>query len=156
DIVVSLCISTTRFIFDRVLTSSASIERPTVDPRLALCLAAVYLIWSSTYLALRIAVVDLPPFLLTSIRFVIAGIVMLAIAFRRGAVWPRAIDWLRVAPVGVLLFIGGNGFVGFAEQSVSSGGAAVVCAMMPLWMGVLSAIVGERPTPREWLSLAIG
>jgi len=127
-----------------------------VDPRLALALTSVYLIWSSTYLALRIAVVDLPPILMTSMRFVAAGLVMLAIAFRRGAVWPRAKDWLRVLPIGVLLFIGGNGFVGFAEQSVSSGGAAVVCAMMPLWMGVLSAIVGERPSRREWLSLVIG
>jgi drug/metabolite transporter (DMT)-like permease len=154
---VTLCISTTRFILDRVLTSPASsLERPAVDPRLALCLAAVYLIWGSTYLAMRIAVEELPPLFMASMRFVAAGLVMLAIALRRGAVWPRAVDWLRVLPIGALLFVGGNGFVAIAEQSVSSGGAAVVCAMMPLWVGVLSALVGERPSRREWLSLVIG
>jgi len=56
----------------------------------------------------------------------------------------------------VLLFLGGNGFVAIAELSISSGGAAVVCAMMPLWTGVLAAITGEKPSAREWLSLVLG
>jgi drug/metabolite transporter (DMT)-like permease len=129
---------------------------PRVDPRLILSLAAVYVIWSSTYLAIRIALVDLPPLLAASLRFVAAGLVLLAIAKRRGAAWPSAREWLAVAPIGGLLFLGGNGLVSIAQQSVSSGGAAVVCATMPLWMGVLGVISGERPTRREWLSLAVG
>jgi drug/metabolite transporter (DMT)-like permease len=119
-------------------------------------LAAVYLIWSSTYLVMQIVVSELPPLLMASIRYASAGLVMLAIAKQRGVAWPTARQWLRVAPVGALLFLGGNGFVAIAELSVSSGGAAVVCAMMPLWTGVLAAVTGERPSRREWISLVIG
>ncbi len=129
---------------------------PRVDPRLILSLAAVYVIWSSTYLAIRIALVDLPPLLSASIRFVAAGLVLLAIAKRRGAAWPSAREWLAIVPIGALLFVGGNGLVVLAEQSVSSGGAAVVCATMPLWMGVLGVISGNPPTRREWVALSIG
>jgi drug/metabolite transporter (DMT)-like permease len=127
-----------------------------VDPRLVVSLASVYLIWGSTYLAMRYAIVDLPPFLMASMRYASAGLVMMLLALRKGAVWPRAIDWLRVTPVAALLFVGGNGFVAVAEQTIPSSGAAVVCAMMPLWMGVLGVISGDRPTAREWLSLVVG
>jgi len=140
----------------RVSSSEASLDRPTVDPRLVACLASVYLIWGSTYLAMRVAVAELPPFLMASMRYSSAGLVMMLLALRKGAVWPRPIDWLRVTPIAALLFVGGNGFVAIAETTVSSGGAAVVCAMMPLWMGVLGVISGERPTQREWLSLVVG
>jgi drug/metabolite transporter (DMT)-like permease len=135
---------------------SAGAARPAIDPRLIASLAAVYLIWSSTYWAMRVAVADLPPLLMASLRFSAAGLVMLVIAVRRGAVWPSMRDWLRVLPIGALLFLGGNGFVAIAETSVSSGGAAVVCATMPLWVGVLGAVAGEKPSRREWLSLVIG
>lgn len=127
-----------------------------MNPRLIACLAAVYVIWSSTYLAMRIAVSELPPLLMASGRYCTAGLVMLAVARRRGAAWPSARQWLRVVPIGALLFLGGNGFVAIGELSVPSGGAAVVCAMMPLWAGVLAAATGERPTRREWLSLCLG
>lgn len=137
-------------------SATRAATRPRVDPRLVASLAAVYLIWSSTYLAIRIAITELPPLLMAGARYFAAGLVMLAIARRRGAVWPTAEQWLRVVPSGALLFLCGNGFVVIAERTVSSGGAAVVCATMPLWTGVLAAIGGERPSWREWLSLAIG
>ncbi|HSK00576.1 MAG TPA: drug/metabolite exporter YedA [Kofleriaceae bacterium] len=127
-----------------------------MDPRTALSLLAVYVIWSSTYLAIHVVVAELPPLLSASLRFAPAGLVMLLIARRRGAPWPPARDWLRVLPIGALLFVGGNGFVSIAQQSVTSGGAAVVCAMMPLWVAVLGALAGERPTRREWLALLLG
>lgn len=139
-----------------VPTGITTPAKPAIDPRLIASLAAVYLIWSSTYLAMRIAVTELPPLFMASLRYASAGLVMLAIAKRRGAAWPSAKQWLRVLPAGALLFVGGNGFVAIAERSVSSGGAAVVCATMPLWTGVLAALGGERPSRREWLSLAIG
>ena len=138
-----------------VATSSASV-RQTIDVRLVLCLAAVYVIWSSTYLVMRIATHELPPLLMGSVRFLIAGFIMLVVAMRRGAMFPAARDWLRVLPIGALLFLGGNGLVAIAQLSVTSGGAAVVCAMMPLWVGVLGVISGERATRREWMSLGIG
>ena len=134
----------------------ATTARPRTDPRLIACLAAVYLIWSSTYLAMRIAVAELPPLFMAGSRYTAAGLVMLAIARRRGAAWPSAAAWLRVVPAGALLFLGCNGFVTLAEQTVSSGGAAVVCATMPLWAGVFAAATGERPSRREWLALLVG
>ena len=134
----------------------AVIARPAVDPRLVASLASVYVIWSSTYLAIGVAVDTIPPLFLGCVRFLVAGAVMMAIARKRGARWPAARDWLRVMPVGVLLFACANGFVTVAELSVSSGGAAVVCATMPLWIGVLGALFGERPTAREWVTLVIG
>jgi drug/metabolite transporter (DMT)-like permease len=119
-------------------------------------LAAVYVIWGSTYLAMRIAIGGMPPLSMASLRFFAAGTIMLVVALRRGAQIPPARDWLRSLPVGALLFMGGNGFVALAEQSVPSGGVAVVCATMPLWVGVLGAAFGVRPTAREWLALVIG
>lgn len=139
-----------------VATSSTLSSKPAVDVRLALALAAVYLIWSSTYLVMKLAVAELPPLLMASMRIVAAGLVMLLVATRRGVAVPSVRDWLRVLPVGTLLFVGGTGFVAVAQQTVSSGGAAVVCAMMPLWTGVFAWLSGERPTRREWTSLAIG
>jgi drug/metabolite transporter (DMT)-like permease len=121
------------------------------------CLAAVYLVWGSTYLAMRIVVTDgLPPLLSAAIRFLVAGTVMLSIAKARGARIPRPRDWARIAPVGVFLFVGGNGLVSIASQSLHSSGVAVVCAMMPLWIGVLGSVTGDRPTLREWTALVIG
>jgi drug/metabolite transporter (DMT)-like permease len=139
-----------------VATSSTLSARPAVDLRLALSLAAVYVIWSSTYLVMKLAVVEMPPLLMAGVRFVAAGFVMLVIAMRRGVAFPKARDWLRVLPIGALLFLGGNGFVSIAQQSLASGGAAVVCAMMPIWVGVFGVITGEKPSKREWLSLGIG
>jgi drug/metabolite transporter (DMT)-like permease len=139
-----------------VATSTTLSARPIVDIRLALSLAAVYVIWSSTYLVMKLAVVEMPPLLMAGVRFVAAGFVMLVIAMRRGVAFPKARDWLRVLPIGALLFLGGNGFVSIAQQSLASGGAAVVCAMMPIWVGVFGVITGEKPSKREWLSLGIG
>ena len=124
--------------------------------RLIASLAAVYIIWSSTYLAMRIAVEELPPLYMASVRFIAAGGVLLAVALHRGATIPPLRDWLRLLPIGTLLFLGGNGFVAIAETSIGSGGAAVVCATMPLWVGVLGRFLGTKVSMREWVSLVLG
>jgi drug/metabolite transporter (DMT)-like permease len=139
-----------------MIAATPAVSAPRIDPRLVAALAAVYVIWSSTYFAIQLAVHDIGPFMAAAIRFIAAGGVLLAIARARGAALPPPRAWLRMLPIGVLLCVGGNGFVAIAEQSVPSGGAAVVCATMPLWVGVLGAISGERPTTREWASLAVG
>jgi drug/metabolite transporter (DMT)-like permease len=128
----------------------------TVHSRTLLSLAAVYVIWGSTYLAMAIAIEDLPPLLMASLRFVAAGLVMLLVAMRRGVPFPAAREWWRIAPIGALLFLGGNGFVALGEVTVPSSAAAVVVATMPLWMGVLAVVSGERPTRREWVALLLG
>jgi drug/metabolite transporter (DMT)-like permease len=142
----------------RMLASTAepAPDASRFDWKLIASLAAVYVIWSSTYLAMKIAMVDLPPLLMASMRFASAGLVLLLVARRRGVAWPTARDWMSVAPVGTLLFVGGNGFIAIAQGTIPSGATAVVAAMMPLWMAVLAVISGERPSRREWMSLVIG
>ncbi|HEY4245175.1 MAG TPA: EamA family transporter [Kofleriaceae bacterium] len=128
------------------------------EAKLLASLAAVYIIWGSTYLAMRYAVAEIPPFLVSAGRYSLAGAVLFAVGVRRGKVWPSARAWRRAAPVGVFLFVGGNGLVGIAEQSVPSGGAAVVCATMPLWVGLMTSLRrgSEAPTRREWGTLVLG
>lgn len=122
-----------------------------------LALAAVYLIWGSTYLAIRFALEGgFPPFLLGGIRFAIAGAVLYGVLRLRGMAAPTRAQWANAAVMGVLLLLLGNGMVNLAEQSVSSGMAAVAVASAPLWMGIFAAMRGDRPTRMEWVGLAIG
>jgi drug/metabolite transporter (DMT)-like permease len=122
-----------------------------------LALAAVYLIWGSTYLAIRFALEGgFPPFLLGGIRFALAGAVLYGVLRLRGMAAPTRAQWGNAAVMGVLLLLLGNGMVNLAEQSVSSGMAAVAVASAPLWMGIFAAMRGDRPTRLEWVGLAIG
>lgn len=126
-------------------------------PRVALALAAVFLIWGSTYLAIRFALEGgFPPFLLGGIRFLIAGGLVFAFLRLRGVAAPTRAQWGNAAVMGVLLLVLGNGMVNVAEKSVSSGMAAVAVASAPLWMGVFAAMRGQRPSGIEWVGLAIG
>jgi drug/metabolite transporter (DMT)-like permease len=119
-------------------------------------LAAVYVVWGSTYLVMRIAVEHLPPMLMGAIRFSIAGGLLFLFGLFRRTPLPTMRQWFLALPVGILLFVGGNGLVAIGETRVSSGVAAVVCATMPLWMSVFAALAGERPTAREWLGVGLG
>lgn len=126
-------------------------------PRVALALAAVFLIWGSTYLAIRFALEGgFPPFLLGGVRFLLAGGLVFAFLRLRGVAAPTRAQWGNAAVMGVLLLVLGNGMVNFAEKSVSSGMAAVAVASAPLWMGVFAAMRGQRPSGIEWVGLAIG
>ncbi len=125
--------------------------------RVALALAALYLIWGSTYLAIRFALEGgFPPFLLGGVRFLIAGGLMYAVLRWRGMPAPTRPQWRNATVMGVLLLVLGNGMVNLAEQTVSSGMTAVAVASAPLWMGVFAAMRGDRPTRMEWLGLGIG
>ncbi len=137
---------------------SAVLEAPSSSPgrRAALALAAVYLVWGSTYLGVLIGLEGFPPMLLSGIRFLAAGGILLAVLAARGAALPDARQWKAAIPIGLLLFTVGNGCVCVAEVHIGSGVAAVVVATMPLWMALFSALSGERPSGREWLGIAIG
>ena len=125
--------------------------------RVALALAAVYVIWGSTYLAIRYALEGgFPPFLLGGIRFVIAGGLMYAFLRWRGVAAPTRAQWRNAAVMGVLLLLLGNGMVNMAEQTVSSGMAAVAVASAPLWMGIFAAMRGQQPNRMEWVGLGVG
>lgn len=123
----------------------------------AASLAAVYVIWSSTYLALRFLVETFPPFLGTSIRMVIAGGILFAWVRWRGAPMPTPRQWRNGFGVGVLLFVGGLGLVTVAEDAgVGSGVTATAVAMVPVWAALVSGFFGRWPTRLEWAGIAIG
>jgi drug/metabolite transporter (DMT)-like permease len=119
-------------------------------------LGAVYLIWGSTYLAMRVVVEVLPPFMMACARFILVGAVLLVLMKSRGAAWPTRKEWLLSAPVGVLMFVLGNGTVAYAEKHISSGIAAVVCGTMPLCAAAMGPLFGEKATSREWIGLGLG
>jgi len=120
--------------------------------------AAVYLIWGSTYLAIRYAVDSLPPFLMAGSRFFVAGIILFAWMRWRRTPWPRGIEWRDATIAGSLMLLGGNGGVTWAEQTIPSSVAALMVAIVPLWMVLLEWRSGQaaRPTARGWTGLALG
>ncbi len=124
--------------------------------RIVLSLLALYLIWSSTYLALRVVVESLPPMLMVSGRFLCAGLIMTVVLAVRGAPWPTPRELAAAIPGGVLFFLIGNGLVAVAEQVVPSGVAALLCATMPLCAAAINALSGQRPRRLEWLGLLLG
>ena len=121
-----------------------------------LSLLAVYLIWGSTYLALRVAVAEIPPFFLMGTRFIVAGSLLFAFLKLRGAAWPTRTQWLHSLVIGALMLGGGMGGVAFAEQWVSSSLAAALVATAPLWVAIISGLAGHWPTRLEWAGIVIG
>ena len=126
--------------------------------RLLIAFAAVYLIWGSTYLAIRVAIETLPPFLMAAVRFLIAGSVLYAWARLRGAPHPTRAEWRAAAIVGVLLLAGGNGGVVWSEQIVPSGLTALIVGAEPLWVVILDWLRpgGARPGLITGLGLIVG
>ncbi|HWG10310.1 MAG TPA: drug/metabolite exporter YedA [Rhodanobacteraceae bacterium] len=121
-----------------------------------LALAAVYVIWGSTYLGIRIALTGFPPFLLAAVRFVIAGTLMYVWLRARGAPAPTPRQWRNAAITGVLLLGLGNGMVCFAEQYVASGLAAVAVACEPLFVAVIVVFYREKLRRTEVAGLVVG
>jgi drug/metabolite transporter (DMT)-like permease len=126
--------------------------------RLILAFAAVYTIWGSTYLAIRVGVETLPPFLMAGARFLLAGSIMTVWARSRGAEWPTRRQWRSTLVVGFLLLVGGNGALTWAEQEVPSGLASLLVATVPLWMVLLdwARPGGVRPNSGVFAGLALG
>jgi len=125
-----------------------------------LAMGVVYVIWSTTYLAMRVVNETLPTLLATAIRFLVAGGVLYAIAIRRGdrdEDRPGRTQWRGAATVGVLLMVGGNAGVAWAERTIPSGLAALAIATVPLWMAVIDRMVYHRRQPPLVLAgLALG
>jgi len=118
-------------------------------------MGSVYLIWGSTYLAIRIAIETLPPFLMAAIRFLIAGGILYLIRWLRGDAAATRSEWSSATIIGILLLVGGNGGVVWAEQRVASGVAALLVGTAPLWMVLIESLnpTGRRPT--QWAILGI-
>jgi drug/metabolite transporter (DMT)-like permease len=146
---------------NRGATPSLPVTESTPAPsRAALVLAfsAIYLIWGSTYLGIRIAVESMPPFLMAAARFLIAGAVLFAVLKLRGAAWPTRRQWWTNAVIGTFLLLGGNGLVVWAELTIPSGITALLIGVGPLfivmtewaWPG------GIRPTSVTMAALLLG
>ncbi len=122
-----------------------------------LALLGVYLIWGSTYLAMRFAIEGIPPLLMGGVRYVCAGSLILLALRLRGLAWPTVRQWRDSAQVGVLLLLGGNGLVCLAlERGVSSGLSALVVGVTPLFALVFAQLWGHRAHGREWLGIGLG
>ena len=123
-----------------------------------IALLAIYLVWGSTYLAIRFAVETLPPFLQGSFRFLISGAILFIWRLRAGDEKPTISNWKAAAIVGTLLLVGGNGLVSLAEKTVASGIAALVVATSPFWLVLFETFRsgGTKPTWQSIVGLVIG
>lgn len=122
----------------------------------ALALASVYVLWGSTYLAIRVGLQSFPPFLMGALRMFVAGAIMYIVLRRRGARAPTRAQWKTLAVLSIWMVLLSNGLVNFAEQEVSSGLAAIAVASMPLWAALFGVLHGRHPSRGEWIGLAIG
>ncbi|HEY0994383.1 MAG TPA: EamA family transporter [Gemmatimonadaceae bacterium] len=135
-------------------------ESPAHAPRsrVIAAFAAVYVIWGSTYLAIRFAVATIPPFLMAGARFLAAGAVLYAYARARGLTRVSRAELRGAAIVGLFLLLLGNGAVVWAEQSVPSGITALLVATVPVWMVVVDWLrpAGTRPRVGVFAGLGLG
>lgn len=133
-------------------------EPPPSRVKLLLAFAAIYVLWGSTYLAIKLAIDTIPPFLMAGARFLAAGSVLYAVGARQGQPHPTRRHWRNAAAGAVLLFVIGNGGVTWAEQAVPTGAAALVIATLPAWLLVLDWGYGGRTGPRvrEVVGIALG
>ncbi|GAB4417681.1 MAG: drug/metabolite exporter YedA [Anaerolineales bacterium] len=123
-----------------------------------LALLSLYIVWGSTYLAIRFTVETIPPFLSAGVRFLISGLILFIWRWAAGDALPTKRQWRSTAIVGVFLLLGGNGLVSFAEKSVPSGVAALIIGSMPLWLVGIEALRpgGAKPNGLAILGLLIG
>ncbi len=142
------------------LPAAATPASPASPKRSALILAfaAIYLIWGSTYLGIRVAVETMPPFLMAGVRFIAAGAILFVLLKLRGAPWPTRVQWKANAIIGTFLLLGGNGLVVWAEQTVPSGITALLIGVGPLFI-VLTEWAwpgGTRPGAVTFAALLLG
>src|SRR5438874_3578822 len=120
--------------------------------------AALYLIWGSTYLGIRFAIETIPPFLMAGARFVAAGLIMYVIAWSQGIGKSTWANWRTSFIIGACLLLAGNGGVTISEQHIDSGLAALIVAIVPIYIVLLGWVTGmaPRPSPIVWLALVGG
>lgn len=127
-----------------------------MPPLILACLAAVWLVWGSTYLAIKWALISFPPFYQMGTRFIAAG-VLLALWMRwRGATWPDGREWINATILGALMLGGGYGLTALAEVSVSSGLVVAFIAVGPALQAAMEWPYGVRPTRMEAAGIGLG
>jgi drug/metabolite transporter (DMT)-like permease len=135
-------------------------SRPVPPPvwLVAAAFAAVYLVWGSTYLGVRLAIDSIPPLLMAGSRALLAGALLYPVIRLLGAARPTAVHWRSATIVGGLLLLAGNGGVSWAEKTVPSNITALMVAAVPLWMNLFNWLrpSGIRPRPSAFAGLALG
>lgn len=123
-----------------------------------IALLALYIVWGSTYLAIRFAVETIPPFMSAGIRFLVSGIILVAWQRAAGTPMPTRKQWTSLFIIGNLLLLGGNGLVSWAEQTIPSGIAALVIGSIPMFLVVAEAVRpgGVKPNWQGIIGLLIG
>jgi len=129
---------------------------PRLSPLLWLCLAATWLVWGSTYLAIKFALLSFPPFFQMGTRFLFAGVVLLAWMRWRGAPMPNKREWRNALVVGTLMLGGGMGGTAVAEVSVGSGLVVAFIAVVPLMIAGLNRLWGIVPGRLELAGIVVG
>lgn len=121
-------------------------------------LLALYIVWGSTYLAIRVTIETIPPFFHAGIRFLISGLILIIWQWAAGQALPTRRQWRDTAIIGTLLLLGGNGLVSWAEQFIPSGIAALVIASSPMFLTIGEAIRpnGVKPNWQGIVGLLIG
>lgn len=123
---------------------------------IAACLLIVYIVWGTTYFAIKVAIEEIAPFFMVGTRYLAAGIVLLGWQLLRGKPMPTAKQWRGAAVVGFLLLVVGNGGVAVAEHTVSSGATVALISIMPLATVLWSGAFGDWPGRAEWIAIALG
>lgn len=131
--------------------------RPTPTFLLMFCLAIVYVVWGSSFLAIHVALEGFPPFLLSGLRFSLAGLVMLGLARALGHAWPKPPEIAAACLVGCLTLLAGSATGVWAQQHISTGMAALLQASLPMWLLMLDmALRTRRATTFSLLGTAMG
>ena len=123
---------------------------------IGVCLLCVYVIWGTTYFAIKVGVAGSPPFFLIGTRFIVAGGLLMALQLARRRQLPTLVQWRNTALIGFLLLVVGNGGVAVAEHWVSSGATVALISVMPLATAIWSGLFGQWPRRLEWLAIGIG
>ena len=121
-------------------------------------LLVLYVVWGSTYLGMKVAIESIPPFVMGALRFIPAGVILtllVVVRYRRAIRRPSPRQVADAAIVGGLLLVGGTGLVAWAEQTIPTGIAAVIIALVPMWLAVLGFVFYRDPV-RPLLALGIG
>ena len=129
---------------------------PSLSPLLLLCLAATWLVWGSTYFAIKLALPSFPPFFQMGTRFITAGLLLTVWMRARGAAWPNRMQWRNAAVIGALMLGGGMGGTAVAEVSVGSGLVVAFIAVSPMLMAALNLLWGLRPARLEAAGIGVG
>ena len=137
-----------------LVAATPSSTRP--EGFIVLCLLATWLIWGSTYLAIKFALVSFPPFMQMGTRFLVAGALLMAWVAWRGGPWPTAKQWWHALIVGTLMLGGGMGGTAVAEESVSSGLVVAFLAATPMVIALFNRLWGVVPSWRDITGIAIG